>query len=118
VGKEPNEQSESYVARCPICQGLTLLCVVDNSKMTAESVAAAIRRGDIIGRMTRAEVKAGNWTWCETNHAATRQPALFPGERLPAAPPGAAPATRPCSASEWTEAAEWAGQDREEGRGR
>jgi hypothetical protein len=43
---------------------------------------------------------------------------LFPGERLPTPRPVTPAATRPCSPSEWQEAAEWAAQDAEEGRGR
>jgi hypothetical protein len=38
---------------------------------------------------------------------------LFPGERVPTPRP-AAPETRPCSLSEWSEAAEWRRQDAEE----
>jgi hypothetical protein len=48
----------------------------------------------------------------------TPQLALFPGERVPTPRPVAPPETRPCSPQEWTEAADGARQDAEEGRGR
>jgi hypothetical protein len=76
----------------------------DRATYTALSHMAIQQRGELQIQLERSEE--------------TPPERLFPGERLPTPRPVTPPETRPCSSQEWNEAAEWVGQDAEEGRGR